>query len=71
MSDLVKNQSSFGRPEEDGLRPYSETLPNWNELSDGTRAMLNDIDGIRPYKMDWDQLIAKEKTKLRKEQTKA
>lgn len=49
MSDWEKNRDWSGAPETEGLRPYSETLPNWNELSDGTKAMLNDIDGIYPF----------------------
>lgn len=49
MSDWEKNRDWSSAPETEGLRPYSETLSNWNELSDGTKAMLNDIDGIYPF----------------------
>ena len=57
MSDLERNRAWSGAPETDDLRPYSEMLPNWNELSDGTKAMLNDIDGIRPFAKEQDRLI--------------
>lgn len=59
MSDLEKNRDWSGAPETEGLRPYSETLPNWNELSEWDRAMLNDIDGIYPFPEERRRAIEK------------
>lgn len=71
MSDLEKNQNLFGEQEKDGLRPYSEILPYWDELPVGTKAMLNDIDGIRPpYMPTLSQMMEEVEEELRKAKEK-
>ena len=71
MSDLEKNQNLFGEQEEDGLRPYSEILPYWDELPVGTKAMLNDIDDILPpYMPTLAQMMEEVKEERRKAKEK-